>query len=322
MRNLPIAYGNSRQAKTWVNKTTSFTDLKERLKVPIRTSESAEEYAKMTKADRDNAKDHGGFVFGSLIGGRRTKNSVAVRSGVCLDGDRITQDFLDSFEDVCPYAAALYTTHSHTAEKPRVRVAIPAARDMTPEEFVAVSRFVAQEMGIDQFDECSYLPNQLMYKGVVGLFNRAFFPIQIALQKFLSDVYEPTDNDNRWHLIESSSMPGVEVIEDKFVYSHHAKDPAYLKLCNAFDIVRIHKFSDMDDAESYKAMRDFASGLDEVKLLAASERAAEAGDDFADTDDGDWMARLEYEPQRYGAVETSSQVLARSRRRAAHQLCG
>ena len=84
MRNLPIAYGNSRQAKTWVNKTTSFTDLKERLKVPIRTSESAEEYAKMTKADRDNAKDHGGFVFGSLIGGRRTKNSVAVRSGVCL----------------------------------------------------------------------------------------------------------------------------------------------------------------------------------------------------------------------------------------------
>ena len=163
MRNLPIAYGNSRQAKTWVNKTTSFTDLKERLKVPIRTSESAEEYAKMTKADRDNAKDHGGFVFGSLIGGRRTKNSVAVRSGVCLDGDRITQDFLDSFEDACPYAAALYTTHSHTAEKPRVRVAIPAARDMTPEEFVAVSRFVAQEMGIDQFDECSYLPNQLMY---------------------------------------------------------------------------------------------------------------------------------------------------------------
>ena len=360
MRNLPIAYGNSRQAKTWVNKTTSFTDLKERLKVPIRTSESAEEYAKMTKADRDNAKDHGGFVFGSLIGGRRTKNSVAVRSGVCLDGDRITQDFLDSFEDACPYAAALYTTHSHTAEKPRVRVAIPAARDMTPEEFVAVSRFVAQEMGIDQFDECSYLPNQLMYypsapangvfvyketspdkewldpdkllaahpewtdpmrlptssreskantaahkkvqdpmekKGVVGLFNRAFFPIQIALQKFLPDVYEPTDNDNRWHLIESSSMPGVEVIEDKFVYSHHAKDPAYLKLCNAFDIVRIHKFPDMDDAESYKAMRDFASGLDEVKLLAASERAAEAGDDFADTDDGDWMARLEYEPR-------------------------
>lgn len=51
-------------------------------------------------------------------------------------------------------------------------------------------------------------------KGVVGLFNRAFFPIQIALQKFLPDIYEPTDNDNRWHLIESSSMPGVEVIED------------------------------------------------------------------------------------------------------------
>lgn len=44
--------------------------------------------------------------------------------------------------------------------------------------------------------------------------------------------------------IQSSSMAGVETKEDKFVYSHHAKDPAYLKLCNAFDIVRIHRFGD------------------------------------------------------------------------------
>ena len=52
MRELPIAYGNSRQAKKWVNKTISYEALKERLKVPIRTTESAEEYAKMKKADK------------------------------------------------------------------------------------------------------------------------------------------------------------------------------------------------------------------------------------------------------------------------------
>ena len=45
MRELAIAYGNNRQAKKWVNKTTSFDELKERLKVTIRTTESAEEYA-------------------------------------------------------------------------------------------------------------------------------------------------------------------------------------------------------------------------------------------------------------------------------------
>ena len=71
MRNLAIAYGNNRQAKKWVNKTIRFDDLKERLKVTIRTPESAEEYAKMSKAQRDAAKDHGGFVAGVLIGGRR-----------------------------------------------------------------------------------------------------------------------------------------------------------------------------------------------------------------------------------------------------------
>ena len=44
MRPLAIAYGNNRQAKTWTNKTITFDELKERLKVTIRTPESAEEY--------------------------------------------------------------------------------------------------------------------------------------------------------------------------------------------------------------------------------------------------------------------------------------
>ena len=357
MRELPVAYGNSRQAKTWVNKSARYEDIKARLRVPIRTTESAEEYAHMAKSDRDNAKDHGGFVFGSLIGGRRKKDTVAVRSGLCYDGDHITREFLDGFETVCPYNAVLYSTHSHTPEEPRVRIAMPATRDMTPEEFVAVSRYVAQEMGIDQFDECSYLPNQLMYypsvpangefiyketpedkawidpdkvleqhpewrdptrlptssreskansascnkvqdplgkKGIIGLFNRAFFPVQTVLERFLQDVYEPTDNNNRWHLISSSSMPGVEIIEDKFVYSHHATDPAYLQLCNAFDIVRIQLFG--DEPDSHKAMREFAAAQDEVKMLLVQEKAAEAGLDFAEEEeDNGWRMRLEYE---------------------------
>ena len=70
MRDLAIAYGNNRQAKKWINKTTKYADLKERLKVTIRTTESAEEYTKMSKAQRDAAKDHGGFVGGVLQKGR------------------------------------------------------------------------------------------------------------------------------------------------------------------------------------------------------------------------------------------------------------
>ena len=362
MRELPIAYGNSRQAKKWVNKTISYEALKERLKVPIRTTESAEEYAKMKKADKDAAKDHGGFVAGILEGGRRLSNTVESRSMIALDADRIKPEFLDTFEADVPYTSVLYSTHSSTEEAPRARILFPLTRDVLPEEFVAVSRYVAQGLGIDNFDECSFLTNQLMYwpscpangefvykevekgwldpdvilaahpewtdptrlptssresranttrqkkvadplekEGLVGVFNRAYHPVTKALEVFLSDVYEPTDNPNRWHLIASSSMAGVEIIEDKFVYSHHAKDPAYLHLCNAFDIVRMHKFGDLDDKKSFNAMSDFVSKDDAVKSLIAKERFDLAEQEFTDED---WMQHLRYMPKT-GELENS-----------------
>lgn len=366
MRNLAIAYGNNRQSKTWVNKTITFDELKERLKVTIRTPESAEEYAKFNKAKRDAVKDHGGFVAGALKGGRRKVDTVELRSMVALDGDRIDKAFLENYETNAPYTSLLYTTHSSTDDDPRVRLVYPLTRDVTPEEFVAVSRYLAQQMlGIDYFDECSYLPNQLMYwpstpsngsfvfldvekewldpddvltahpewtdptrlptssresranttasakvqdpldkEGAVGFFNRAFFPIGRAIEKYLSDVYEPTGNENRWHYIQSSSMAGVEIIEGgKFVYSHHAKDPAYLKLCNAFDLVRIHKFGDDDVNKSFNAMCELAMQDDEVKRIAMEEKLAQAETDF-NASDGDWMTRLKYQP-RSGQLENS-----------------
>ena len=354
MRDLAIAYGNSRQAKNWVNKTIRYEDLKERLKVTIRTAESAEEYAKMSKAQRDVAKDHGGFVGGALKGGRRKVDAVELRSMIALDGDRIDKAFLDDYETNASYTSCLYTTHSSTEANPRVRLVFPLLRDVTSEEFVAVSRYLAQMLGIDFFDECSYQPNQLMYwpsspqngvfvfkevekewldpdailsahpewtdptrlptssreskanqvtqqkvqdplekEGTVGIFNRVFFPVTRALETFLAGVYEPTESESRWHLIASSSIAGVEIKDEKFVYSHHAKDPAYLKLCNAFDIVRVHKFGDLDDKASFRAMCDFAMQQDEVKIVAANERLSEAEKDFAESVDDEWKKRLQ-----------------------------
>lgn len=356
MRDLNIAYGNSRTAKQWSNKIIRFSDLKERLKTTIRTSESAEEYAKFTKAHRDVVKDHGGFVAGVLVGGRRKINTVESRSMIALDGDRIDAEFLKDYEMRVPYTSVLYTTHSHTDENPRVRLIFPLTRDVTSEEYVAVARYLAQTLGMDYFDECSYQPNQLMYwpstpsngvfvymetdkdwlnpddilsahpewtdptrlptssreskantakfqkvqdplekEGVIGLFNRVYFPISLAINEFLGDIYEPTNIDSRYHLSESSSMAGVEIKEDgKFVYSHHAKDPAYLKLCNAFDIVRIHKFGD-DEDKSFKNMCEFAMKQEKVKIHALEERQSSINDDFADEED--WRSKLRYAPR-------------------------
>ncbi len=358
MRELNIACANSRSTKQLTNKKIELSALKGRLKVTIRTTESAEEYARLPRSKRDAAKDHGGIVAGVLKDGRRKIDTVVSRSMVTLDGDRIEAEFLEDYERRVPYTSILYSTHSHTPETPRVRILVPLTRDVTPEEYVAVARYLAQSLGMDYFDECSYLPNQLMYwpstpangefvyketdgpwldpdeilsahpewtdptrlptssresrakgigdkkqadplekEGIVGVFNNAYFPINLAMEKFLSDIYELSADGTRYRFKESSSQPGVEIKEGgKFVYSHHAKDPAYLKLCSAFDIVRIHLFGDEDEKKSFRSMADFASRDETVKMLILEKKQQAAETDFCFTDGDDtWMKKLEYE---------------------------
>ncbi|PKL10226.1 MAG: hypothetical protein CVV52_19490 [Spirochaetae bacterium HGW-Spirochaetae-8] len=162
-RDLHIAYGNSCYAKTWTNKTITFDDLCDRLSNTIHTTESVQEYPRLPKADRDRVKDKGGFVAGQLKNNRRQRESVASRSMLAFDADRASVGFLASFETSCDYAACLYTTHGHTPEAPRVRIIVPLTRDVSPDEYVAITRHLAAQWGIDQFDECSYRPHQLMY---------------------------------------------------------------------------------------------------------------------------------------------------------------
>ncbi len=163
MRNLPVAYGNSCFAKTWANKTITFDGLCNRLEQTIRTTESVEEYPKLPKAERDRIKDKGGFVGGQLRDNRRKRENVACRSMLTLDCDHAEHGFIDNFTATCNHAACLYTTHGHTPEAPRARIIVPLSRDVTPDEYVAITRYFADEWGIDQFDECSYRPHQLMY---------------------------------------------------------------------------------------------------------------------------------------------------------------
>lgn len=163
MRNLPIAYGNSCQAKLWSNKTITWDALCDKLKTTIRTTDTVEEYPKMKKADKETAKDKGGFVGGKLRDNRRKIETVACRSMLTLDVDHAEVGFIEKFTEGCSYAAVLYTTHGHTPEAPRVRILLPLTADISADKYAALARFFADEWGIDQFDECSYKPNQLMY---------------------------------------------------------------------------------------------------------------------------------------------------------------
>lgn len=163
MRELAIAYGSSRMSKKWSNKIISYEALCERLSTTVRTSETVEEYPKLAKSERDSIKDNGGFVGGTLKKGKRKADTVQSRSMLALDIDNATKDFLDSYEMLNGYESCLYTTHSHTSDNPRYRIIVPLQRDVSAEEYVAISRHYANEWGIDMFDKCSYLAHQLMY---------------------------------------------------------------------------------------------------------------------------------------------------------------
>lgn len=163
MRELKIAYGRSSNAKSWKNSVTTWDDLCAKLKTTVRTRETAAEYKAMTKTEKAAVKDKGGFVGGYLKDGRRLVQNVEYRSLLTLDADKAQPGFIDRFVRECEYAAVIYTTHGHTPDAPRVRIILPFEEDITPDCYAAVARYFTAMWGIDQFDECSYRINQLMY---------------------------------------------------------------------------------------------------------------------------------------------------------------
>ena len=160
---MKIAYGNSRTAKKWRNAEISWEDFLARVQTTQRTTETAEEYRKMKKAQQDDIKDVGGFVGGHLKGGIRKKGYVLSRSMLTLDIDYGEPTVWDEISMFFDYRCCVYSTHKHTPESPRLRLIIPLARDVNEDEYAAIGRKVASEIGIDMFDDTTYQAHRLMY---------------------------------------------------------------------------------------------------------------------------------------------------------------
>lgn len=138
-------------------------------------------------------------------------------------------------------------------------------------------------------------------RGPIGAFCRAY-PIEDAIATFLPDKYVPGDMNSgkpRYSFTEGSTTNGVVVEDDgRFIYSHHGTDPCSDTLCNAFDMVRLHKFGHEDEGKdledkpvtefpSYKAMFKFAQSDRKVQQeLVEDEIDIEAMfDDISDMDE-------------------------------------
>lgn len=384
--NLNIAVGNSRFDTKWKNIEISWSKLLYKLSNTTRTNETIKEYFAMTKAKRDQIKDIGGFVGGPLKSGRRKAENLAYRSVLTLDMDYIHTSVDDVWDAITMFFGnelCIYSTHSHTPEKPRIRLVMPLSRPVLPDEYQAIARRVAYDIGIDMFDDTTYTPIRLMYwpstskdgefifrhqkgnlldadqildsyfdwtdisewptssreeniihseakkqedphekKGFIGAFCRTY-TITEAIEKFLSDVYEPTNTKGRYTYKAGSTVGGLVIYEDKFAYSHHATDPVSEKLCNAFDLVRIHLFGALDDADdvkentpvnrlpSYTKMLEFAANDPEVRLTLGKERLNNLEEEFSFEDEDEeepdlsWLEKLAY--NKKGEIENTIQ---------------
>lgn len=140
--------------------------------------------------------------------------------------------------------------------------------------------------------------------GIVGAFCRVY-DVPRAISELLPGIYIPCGKDRYTYAAGSTTGGAVTYDDGKFLYSHHATDPAGGKLCNAFDLVRLHLYGDKDEdckpdtpanrLPSYTEMSRFAAQDNDVAGLLYAERRESAGEVFGMTDDApdpDWYQQL------------------------------
>jgi len=355
---MKIATAKSRLSKSWKTEDWTWTQFVDRLRTPVRTGETLREYKAMSKDEQSKRKDVGGFVGGALAGGRRSADTVTERWLITLDADYSQPGDWQTFTSLNDECCCAYSTHSHTAAKPRLRWILPLKRAVSPEEYIAVARMVAKKTGlIERLDPTTYQPERLMYwpscsddaeyffkeqigemvdpdavlaeygegdawkdaslwpisaregeiirheerrqqadpttkGGIVGAFCRVY-SIPDAIEAF-SLPYERCDGmaGERYTYTLGSTAAGAVVYGDgRWLYSNHATDPAGGMLCNAWDLVRVHKYGDLDEGSkttdptrllSYKAMTDLALSDKKVQAEQVKTRAETVGRDFGD----------------------------------------
>lgn len=165
-RMLHISTAGSRKATQWPESAILWSEFLEKLKTPVRSTESLDEYLAYPKARQDELKDVGGFVGGTLSGGRRKAVNITGRDLATLDLDNVpagqTDDILRRVDGLgC--AAAVYSTRKHSGYAPRLRVVIPFDRAALPDEYEPAARKLAALIGIRFCDPTTFDISRLMY---------------------------------------------------------------------------------------------------------------------------------------------------------------
>jgi putative DNA primase/helicase len=107
---------------------------------------------------------HGWYIPAEFDPVYRHSDNFVARHAITFDFDKVT---IDTWGDVLTAwestAFAIYTTFSHTPEAPRFRVVMPLSRPTGFDEYQAVVRKVAADVGIELIARESFVGAQMMY---------------------------------------------------------------------------------------------------------------------------------------------------------------
>lgn len=316
-----VAFTSTMYTKVWNPIPITWQAFLERIQQVEVTEETMAEYDALDKADqrRSDLKNAGGAFFcGQLRKPRRLKENFVNRSMLKLDADFADMDFVDNVHQTLKDEAyVLYESRSSRPGKLKYRLIVPLDKPVSDIAHEAISRKIADHIGIDYFDPASFQDVRAMYaasaskdqdiqfiindgeyldcdnvlseykewyasnswaltvderkngakfshkkggskssgkrdprsiNGIVGEFC-LLFTIDEAIDHYLQHAYE-TAGDGKYTFVGGTSHGGLYILDDEVTvaYSHHSSDPAndgYSK--NAFDLVKVHLFDDMDD---------------------------------------------------------------------------
>lgn len=193
--------------------------------------------ARLTKAPPVTADkaSAGWYCCAEFRGRHRDTDSFIARHCLALDYDHVTPaEVKVVIASLSGWAFAAYTTASHTSAAPRLRIVMPLSRPCTLDEFQAVSRWVADQAGIELASRESHTPSQMMYMPTVK--PGAKFTVKIGqgtwmdVDSVLSTYEDWTDKSSWPHRADHDTLASGEKVDPT------EKAGIIGAFCRAFDV--------------------------------------------------------------------------------------
>lgn len=237
---LTISRGQSRKETNWIPEKMTWGQLVQTMRTAKVTHETMDQYTRMTKDEKAEVKDVGGFV-GGYVKGNRTAENVQYRQIVSLDIDYPPDDLWDTYGLMCDYECLMHTTHSSTPENPRYRMLFPLLRTVTREEYPAVARMLAKQLGfsMDVYDETAYMVQQLMYwPSVCSDAEYGFWTHEgeLASPDALLAMYKDWTDSSEWPRSSKASEDSVRPKTGKRMEDPREKRGLIGAFCRVYDI--------------------------------------------------------------------------------------